>query len=109
MFTEHAAVSDADVSLCVGFANDDVNEEFLGGVADRARLYYAAHYVESDYVVRSGAPSDTGVVSSKSVDGFSVSFAVAAQSAPSASDFSSTKYGQRYIYLVTRACGPVQL
>jgi len=46
---------------------------------------------------------------SKSADGLSVSFAVAAPAAASKDDFQSTKYGQRYAYLVTRNCGPVDL
>ena len=106
-FTEHAAVSDADVSFAVDCANEDVGDEFLGLKADRARLWYAAHTVECDYVERSGDPVATGPVSSKSADGLSVSFAVSASAVPQKDDFQSTKYGQRYAYLVTRNCGPV--
>jgi hypothetical protein len=108
-FSEHAAVSDDDVSFAVGCANDDVGDEFLGTKADRARLWYAAHLVQSDYVSRSGDAAPSGPVSSMSAGGFSVSFAVATPATPSKDDFQSTKYGQRYVYLVTRNCGPVDL
>jgi len=108
-FTEHASVSDFDVSEAILDANSDVDDEFLGAKVDRARLFYAAHLVECDYVSRSGDPRDQGPVSSKSIGGFSVSFAVSPETSISRDDFNSTKYGQRYVYLVTRNCGFVSL
>lgn len=108
-FSEHSAVLDSDILEAISDANDDVSDEFLGSKADRARLYYAAHLVECDYVVRSGVPTSQGPMSSQSIGGFSVSFAVPTGTTPSRDDFQSTKYGQRYVYIVTRNCGPVDL
>lgn len=109
MFPEHADVADVDVARCIGFAESDVGSTYLGSKIDRARLYYAAHFVEADYVSPSSLPRSEGPVKSKSADGFSVSFDVGVASAPTSSDFSSTKYGQRYAHLVRRNCGPVEM
>ena len=108
-FSEHAAVSNDDIDFAIERANSEVGDEFLGSRADLARKYFAAHLVQCDFVERSGDPTETGAVSSKTADGFSVSFAVSAPSSSAKDDFNATKYGQRYLYLVTRACGFVDL
>lgn len=111
MFTEHASVSDADVSRCITWANSDVSGEYIGHKVDRARLFYAAHYVQSDYATTNdGKPNDAGPITSKSVDGFSVSFGQTGSGGSLAtSQFNSTSYGQRYLEIVRRSVGPVVL
>lgn len=109
-FSEHASVSDDNVESRIDWANSDVSSEFLGNKFERAQLYYAAHFVQSDFVSPSagtGSPS-LGQLTSRTVDKVSATFASPIRSS-SAIDFMTTSYGQRYVSMVSMMMGPVSL
>lgn len=108
-FPEHSAVSDAAVNFAIDRANTEIGDEFLGARTVLAQKYYAAHFVQADAVASASDPAATGPVSSMSAGEMSVSFAVATPAAASKDDFQSTKYGQRYVQIISRGIGMVYL
>jgi hypothetical protein len=105
-FPEHSDVSDADVQLCIDAANDDVNSEYLGTMYSRALLYYAAHFVQIEYVDTQSSAFE-GAVKSRTVGPVSITFDTGNSASHPSDLFDTTSYGQRYKQVVSRMFGPV--
>jgi len=114
-FEEHDQVSDGDVLECIQYANDDVSPEYLGNAYKRALLYYAAHYVQTDYassitIEDGGASLNIDDIKKLKMDKIEVEFKDSASSLTSSdSPLKNTKYGRQYLSLVDNMAGPVTL
>ena len=96
-FTEHASISDADVTRALTDTALFVSSnQFPADELDLAQLYFAAHCVQLDYVNTPGNAS--AAVASRTVGKVSVSFAQA-NTADSDLWLETTSYGQRFKYI----------
>lgn len=114
-FEEHDQVRDEHVEECIQYANDDVSSEFLGNAHKRAQLYYAAHYVQTDYastitIDDGGASLNIDDIKKLKIDKMEVEFKDSATSLTSSdSPLKNTKYGRQYLALIDNMAGPITL
>jgi hypothetical protein len=98
-FPEFMGESSARIQLFLDESLLILNEAFWGNKYDLGLYYLTAHFLSIAKQSNAGNTKSSGQVSSKSVDGASVSYNVAPLANQSESYFSSTIYGQRYISL----------
>lgn len=99
-FPEFDSVADARIQLFIDDSVVILNESFWGAKYDLGIYYLTAHYLTLAEKSESGGTSGTsGAISSRSVDGTSVTYASITPDDSSEGYYLSTTYGQRYIAL----------
>lgn len=99
-------VMDADITKAFAEADINFNESLFGTDASLKLtfLYLAAHYLVNDLKAAEQGRNSSGefAVSSRSIDGVSESYAIPnwMLNDPVLGQFSTTKYGQKYISLI---------
>lgn len=103
-FPEFTGVDNTRIQLFIDDSVLILNEAFWGPKYDMGLSYYSAHLLKIAIRTEPGLNSsanNVGPISSKSVDGVSVSYAISASSSTDTADdfLKSTAYGQRYLLL----------
>lgn len=99
-FPEFTATADAQILRAYDIANVTCSESVLGSIYDLAIKYLTAHFVSLNSGQFSGKSSGNKSVSSKSVDGVSVSYSESGSNTESINgNLNSTSYGQMYVRL----------
>ncbi len=100
-FPEFDTVDNARVDLFIGDSVIMLNETYWGDKYDLGLYYLTAHYLSLSIKSGAGSPfSGSGPIASRSVDGTSVAYAVAASDDEWKNYLLRTTYGQRYLALV---------
>lgn len=98
-FPEFASVDDARIQLFIDDSVIILNPTYWGNRYDIGICYYTAHLLAVGIKSEAGSSNSTGAISSKSVDGVSISYAMSAPKNDADSFLNSTQYGQRYLTL----------
>ena len=98
-FPEFVSVDDARIQLFIDDAIVILNESYWGEKYDLGLYYLVAHYLILGDTTEAGSSSSIGPVSSKSVDGVSISYAQFTPTNEADALLFSTVYGQRYLAL----------
>lgn len=98
-FPEFGSVLDARIQLFLDDAGVLLNEAFWGAKYDLGTSYLTAHYLTIGTSTENGASGSIAPVSSRGVDGTSVSYAQVTSGNVADSFYASTVYGQRYLAL----------
>lgn len=103
-FPEFIETDENRIQLFIDDATLILNESFWGLKYDMGLSYYSAHLLKIALRTEPGLSSsanNVGPISSKSVDGVSVSYAISSSSSTDTADdfLKSTVYGQRYLSL----------
>lgn len=98
-FPEFATVDDSKIQIFIDDAILILNETFWGTKYDLGVSYLAAHFLSLALSSEAGAASAIGAVSSRAVDGVSISYSTMTPENHGDAYYSSTMYGQRYLAL----------
>lgn len=93
-FPEFVSTSDAKINLLIDEAYLSIDAKY-GKFQDTAVLYFVAHNLT---IETNGLSSSSATVSSQSVDGVSVSYAMPKTINEINAYYGSTGYGQKYLY-----------
>lgn len=97
-FPSFATVSNSTIEMLLAEAVVILSESYWGVKYDIGVMYYTAHLLALDLNVSAGGYSSVGQVSSRSVDGVSISYNTVSQTGTEAW-FASTVFGQRFLEL----------
>lgn len=100
-FPEFSNTSDATIDIYIQDAEIMVTEQKWGQLFNMGVTYLSAHYLSLSLKSSNGQSGAVNQVSSKSVEGVSVSYATP-QGTISESYYQSTIYGQRYLNLLSQ-------
>lgn len=98
-FPEFDSTADERVQLFIDDAVLILNEAYWGDKYDLGLSYLSAHYLKLSIDASLGNDEATSMVSGKTVDGTSVTFAVPTIENQDDAYYSSSAYGQRYLQL----------
>lgn len=102
-FTAFSAVSDSVISDLITDTKCKFNITAWGDCYKRAHSLYVAHLLALDSMRNSGDSGPKNQISSKSVDGVSVSFGGYTPTSMDEAFLASTSYGQEYLALLANA------
>jgi len=109
-FNEFDLVSDIKIQIFIDEATTILNKLFWGKKYDLGLGYLSAHFLTLSNQTNTGNVEAAGAVTSKAVDGVSVTLGIPVGENQSEAFYSSTVYGQRYLTLrktLGVACGVV--
>lgn len=98
-FPEFACQSDARIQVFIDDSIVILNETFWADKYDLGLSYLTAHFLVIGEKSEAGSITSNGPISSKSVDGVSITYAVPTAADMSEAYYSYTTYGQRYLAL----------
>ena len=99
-FPEFISIENCRIELFLADAVLGVNEAFWGDKYDLGIAYLAAHFLTLSEKGATGGKGAVGAVSSRSVDGSSVSYAVPTPGTAQENFLSATVYGQRFLAMM---------
>ncbi len=102
-FPEFVSQDNARVQLFIDDAVIMLNETAWGDKYDLGLYYLSAHYLKKalrSEAISGNAPTPSGAIVSRSVDGASVSYADNKAESAFEAQYSSTIYGQRYLAML---------
>lgn len=100
LFTEFADQPDAKIEFAIAEAGlhvDTSSTSSWGDAANIALSYLAAHYLAAS--IRRASAGSVQAIASERIGEISITYQAEQATSPSAGDFSSTDYGERYLSL----------
>ncbi len=98
-FPEFASIADATIQLSIDESVIILNENYWGTKYNLGLYYLSAHFLVIAEKTAGGSSGGSGPVSSKAVDGTSLSYAITSMDDAGDIYYNQSSYGQRYLAL----------